>query len=82
MNFAPFGCLISHGGYRAKTRELPDVYPFVVTRRLIKQAIEKWAEPSYELFEAEYAILVQRVNEMVENRFASYTHGGLHHRAK
>jgi hypothetical protein len=67
---------------RAKTRELPDNYPFVVTRRLIKQAVEKWAEPSRELFEAEYAILAERVNKMVEEHFANFVHGGLYHRVK
>lgn len=67
---------------RAKTRELPDNYPFVVTRRLIKQTIQKWDDPSRELFEAEYAVLVERVNSMIEENFASFVHGGLYHRVK
>lgn len=67
---------------RAKTRELPDNYPFVVTRTLIKQAIEQWTDPSHELFEAEYAILVERVNSIVDDHFSSFVHGGLYHRVK
>ncbi|KAF9783798.1 P-loop containing nucleoside triphosphate hydrolase protein [Thelephora terrestris] len=67
---------------QAKTRELPDNYPFIVTRKFIKEAIERWSDPSHDLFEAEYAILVERVNGMVEEHFASYFHGGLYHRAK
>jgi hypothetical protein len=61
---------------------LPDNFPFVVTRRLIKQAIEKWVDPSHDLFEAEYSILVERVNAMIEEHFASFAHGGLYHRVK
>jgi hypothetical protein len=72
----------SHAKRRAKTRELPDNYPFLVTKRLIKEATEKWADPSQELFEAEYAILVERVNDMVDEHFASFAHGGLYHRVK
>ena len=75
-------CSATKVKYRAKTRELPDNYPFVVTRRLIKQAVEKWADPSYELFEAEYAVLVERVNGMLEEKFASFIHGGLYNRVK
>lgn len=67
---------------RAKTRELPDTYPFVVTKRFIREAIEKWADPSHELFEAEYDILVRRVNSMMDENFASFAHGGLYHRVK
>ena len=54
----------------------------MVTRGLIKQAIEGWADPSHELFEEEYAILVERVNGMIEEHFSSFAHGGLYHRAK
>jgi hypothetical protein len=67
---------------RAKTRELPDNYPFIVTKTLIEQAVEKWADPSHDLFEAVYAVLVERVNSMVDEHFASFTHGGLYHRVR
>ena len=82
MKFTPFCCSPTQIKYRAKTRELPDNYPFVVTRRLIKQAIEKWVDPSHELFEEEYAILAERVNGMVEDHFSPFVHGGLYHRVK
>jgi len=75
-------CSVTKDNYRAKARELPDNYPFVVTRRLIKQAVEKWADPSHELFEAEYAVLVERVNRILDEQFASFVHGGLYHRVK
>lgn len=74
--------LVTQMKRRAKTRELPDNYPFVVTKRLVKEATEKWADPSHELFEAEYAILAERVNGMIEEHFASFVHGGLYHRVK
>jgi hypothetical protein len=82
VRFATFDYPVVDVGRRAKTRELPDNYPFVVTKRLIKQAIEKWADPANELFEAEYAILIERVNSMVDDHFASFEHGGLYHRVK
>ena len=44
--------------------------------------MEKWVDPSHELFEEEYAILAERVNAMVEERFAPFVHGGLYHRVK
>ena len=82
MNFTSFRYSATQVKCRAKTRELPDNYPFVVTRKLIRQAIEKWADPTHDLFEAEYAILVGQVNGMIEEHFASFVHGGLYHRVK
>lgn len=75
-------CPAAKEGCRAKTRELPDNYPFVVQRKFIEEAIKRWTDPSHELFEAEYAILAERVNGMVEDHFLSYDHGGLYHRVK
>ena len=82
MYLTLFRCSATQVECRAKTRELPDNYPFVVTRKLIKEAIEKWSDPAHDLFEAEYAILVGQVNGMLEEHFASFIHGGLYHRVK
>ena len=82
MKVTPSCCPVTQANCSAKTRELPDNYPFTVTKTLIKQAVEKWTDPSHELFEAEYAILAERVNSMIEEYFASFAHGGLYHRVR
>ena len=67
---------------RARARELPDHTSFVVTKRLITGSIEKWGDPSYDLLEKVYDILVKRVNTILDNRFERYQYGGLHYHVK
>jgi hypothetical protein len=68
--------------YRARARELPDHCSFVVTRRLITGSIEQWGDPSRDLLEKVYDVLVKRVNAILDNRFERYQYGGLHYHVK
>lgn len=67
---------------RARSRELPDHSLYIVTKRLIKVSIERWAGPSHDLLEEVYDILAREVNEMIDVRFYPYRYGGLHQRVK
>lgn len=62
---------------RAKTRELPDHYPFVVTKNLINNVTEQWEQPSHDLFEDIFLILSKFVAKVVGEHFGEHTKGGL-----
>jgi len=64
---------------RARTRELPDNYPFVVQKEYIKQFTEQWAPPANVLFDHVYDILKEDLNTMVQEHFAKMGRGGAHH---
>ena len=68
--------------HRARTRELPDHYSYIVTKRLIMISTEKWGDPSHELLEKVYGILAREVNKMTDDRFHRFRYGGLHQRVK
>lgn len=55
---------------------------YIVTKRLIKAAIEKWGGPSHVLLEDVYNILAREVNEMIDIHFHPYQYGGLYQRVK
>ena len=67
---------------RARTRELPDHYSYIVTKRLIMISTEKWSAPSHDLLGKVYEILVREVNKMTDDRFRRFRYGGLHQRVK
>ena len=67
---------------RARARELPDHTSFVVTRRLITESIEQWGDPSRDLLEKVYGVLVKRVNVILDDRFERFQYGGLHYHIK
>ncbi|KAF9234007.1 P-loop containing nucleoside triphosphate hydrolase protein [Melanogaster broomeanus] len=54
----------------ARTRELPDNYPFVVQKAYIEQFIKRWKQPSMNLFDAIYVILKADLAKLVEKHFA------------
>ncbi|KAI6044500.1 P-loop containing nucleoside triphosphate hydrolase protein [Pisolithus marmoratus] len=62
---------------RARTRELPDYYPFVVQAVYVSTIMKKWREPAIELFEVTNSIIRHRLGEMVENHFAHLGRGGI-----
>ena len=68
--------------YRARSRELPNHSLYIVTKRLIKVATEKWDTPSHDLLEEVYDILVREVNQMVDERFHDFRYGDLHQRVR
>ncbi|KAG2121234.1 P-loop containing nucleoside triphosphate hydrolase protein [Suillus clintonianus] len=64
---------------RARTRELPDNYPFIVQQTYIEEFTEKWADPSKDLFQAVYDILKDDLGTLVEEHFGKMGRGGALH---
>jgi len=67
---------------KARMRELPDHYSYIVTKRLIMVSTEKWGSPSHDLLGKVYDILVREVNKMTDDHFRRFRYGGLHQRVK
>ena len=65
---------------RAVSRELPNNFPFIVKKRLIVAAVERWGSPSRRLFEITKNELHRRIKEVVEDHLSQYTHGRLKQR--
>ncbi|KAF8434364.1 P-loop containing nucleoside triphosphate hydrolase protein [Boletus edulis BED1] len=59
----------------ARTRELPDNYPFVVQRAYIKEITQKWSTPAMIFFEDVYAILKDDLVNLVDAHFAHMGNG-------
>ncbi|KAG6382183.1 hypothetical protein JVT61DRAFT_833 [Boletus reticuloceps] len=59
----------------ARTRELPDNYPFVVQRAYIKEITQKWSMPAMNFFEDVYAILKYDLAKLVDAHFAHMGNG-------
>ena len=59
----------------ARTRELPDTYPFVVQRGYIKEITDKWCGPAMVLFDEVYVILRDDLAKLVEDHFAHMGNG-------
>jgi len=63
---------------KARARELPDHALYIVTKRLIKISTDKWGDPSHDLLEDVYRILVGRVNDVIDNHFPRSRYERLH----
>jgi hypothetical protein len=61
----------------ARTRELPDNYPFVVQVAYISSITEQWRDPALNLFEAVHGVLSDRVRDIIANHFGNFGRGGL-----
>ncbi|KAF8839962.1 hypothetical protein BDN67DRAFT_1011889, partial [Paxillus ammoniavirescens] len=59
----------------ARTRELPDNYPFVVQKEYIKQFTKEWKQPAMYLFESVHAILKADLAKLVDKHFAEMGKG-------
>ncbi|KAH7883426.1 P-loop containing nucleoside triphosphate hydrolase protein [Phlebopus sp. FC_14] len=59
----------------ARTRELPDNYPFVVQKTYIEQFTSKWHKPALELFDQVYVILKNDLARLVNDHFAKMGKG-------
>lgn len=59
----------------ARTRELPDSYPFIVQRACIKQFTEKWVGPAMTLFDQVHAVLQNDLKKLVERHFGQVGNG-------
>ncbi|KIK81251.1 hypothetical protein PAXRUDRAFT_832978 [Paxillus rubicundulus Ve08.2h10] len=59
----------------ARTRELPDNYPFVVQKEYIKQFTKQWRQPAMDLFDNIHAILKADLAKLVKKHFAEMGKG-------
>ncbi|THG92532.1 hypothetical protein EW026_g8396 [Hermanssonia centrifuga] len=64
---------------KAITRELPDHYPFVITKEYIEEVIAGWDVPARNLFDAMQRILSVQVKEIIVQHFSKFSQGGLLH---
>ena len=67
---------------RARTRELPGNYPFVVQETFIKAIVKQWDKPMEELCNVVFALLVKHVQKLVTKHFGLFGQGGLEQRVK
>jgi hypothetical protein len=61
----------------AITRELPNHYPYSVTKQYICNFVGKWEDPSRQFFDVTRRELISGVQLLVEKHFSPYTHGHL-----
>ncbi|KAH7098197.1 P-loop containing nucleoside triphosphate hydrolase protein [Auriculariales sp. MPI-PUGE-AT-0066] len=61
----------------ARTRELPGNCPFVVKRHYIVEAVAKWQEPTETCFAAAGKVLLHELDNVLQDHFSIYSHGGL-----
>ncbi|KAF8504671.1 P-loop containing nucleoside triphosphate hydrolase protein [Russula emetica] len=64
----------------ARTRELPNNYPYIVKRQYIGAIVKLWDIPSRQLFEFAVKELNKHVKLQIEKKFAQYTYGQLKQR--
>ena len=62
------------------TRELPNNFPYIVTKQYISSFVDLWNRPSYQLFEIAKKELSTRIQSLIKYHFESYTHGHLRQR--
>jgi hypothetical protein len=62
---------------RARTRELPDNYPFVVQQTYISAVMVKWRAPALDLFDIVHKILADYIRLIVVQHFGYFGRGGL-----
>lgn len=62
---------------RARTRELPDNYPFVVQKGYIADVTKEWRDPSLDLFDTVQRTLSGNVKKIVSQHFGKFGRGGL-----
>lgn len=63
----------------ARTRELPDNYPFIVQAAYIADVTAKWYSPALTLFDAVDKVVSSHVNTIVDYHFGHFGRGGLKH---
>lgn len=71
--------ITSYISVRARTRELSDVYPFIVQEAYISSIIGQWKNPALDLFEAVCKILGDHVRELIHKHFGHFGNGALQH---
>lgn len=58
--------------HSAITRELPNHYPFIITRDIIQKLIGTWNVPAQDLFEEVENIVTNQVKLLVDFHFKRY----------
>ena len=66
--------------HRARTRELPDHYPFVVNKTFIDAVIRKWNAPAMELCRSVHKVASEHIQKLVKQHFGSFGQGYLEQR--
>ncbi|KAG1734532.1 P-loop containing nucleoside triphosphate hydrolase protein [Suillus lakei] len=64
---------------RARTRELPDNYPFIVQQTYIEEFTKQWETPSQILFDKVYDILKKDLKDLVHEHFEKMGRGHAFH---
>ncbi|KAF7428945.1 hypothetical protein PC9H_008182 [Pleurotus ostreatus] len=65
---------------KARARELPDNYPFVVRAKYVSSITEKWHSPAQILCNQMYNVLFKYMKELIHKHFASFGQGNLEQR--
>jgi len=73
---------VLHRAQRARTRELPGSYPFVVQKSFINKAIQNWQSPTERLCEDVNTIVTGHVKALIREHFADFGEGGLEQRTR
>ncbi|KAH9485775.1 Interferon-induced GTP-binding protein Mx2 [Psilocybe cubensis] len=64
---------------RARTRELPGHFPYVVQKTFIESVIKEWRAPALELCKTVYGSMLVHVQNLVEKHFKDFGQGHLEH---
>ncbi|KAF9447051.1 hypothetical protein P691DRAFT_732102 [Macrolepiota fuliginosa MF-IS2] len=67
---------------RARTRELPGNYPFVIQQAYIDDCVKEWRSPAHILCKAVYNTLSDYLKAMIHDHFATFGQGMLEHRVR
>ncbi|KAI0250036.1 P-loop containing nucleoside triphosphate hydrolase protein [Lactifluus subvellereus] len=61
----------------AVTRELPNIFPYIIIKEFIGTFVKRWDHPSQQYFDFVRKELNRRIKLLVEDHFSQYTHGRL-----
>src|SRR5216684_3316129 len=64
----------------ARTRELPNNYPYIVKKQYIGAIVKLWNRPSQQLFDFAKKELNKHIKLQIEDSFSQYTYGQLKQR--
>ncbi len=64
----------------ARTRELPNNFPYIIKRQYIGRFVDHWNRPSQQLFDFARRELTKHIKLQIEDKFSQYTYGQLKQR--
>ncbi|KAF9479395.1 hypothetical protein BDN70DRAFT_878878 [Pholiota conissans] len=68
--------------HRARTRELPGNYPFVVQKNFIDKIIKEWHAPAQILCKTVHSTVHEHIKNLIRKHFAEFGQGHLEQRVK